>query len=167
MKSGFAYTRRLRDHQGRVIFEDAAPIHNLMPIEGVRFEHEVMLGRTAAPAHLYLGLYGNLYTPTPEITAATLQVTAGEIQNYSQLTRPEFVAGVPDDFGTVTNADSVAVFTFTTAKRVQGSFMSTASAKGSGSGVILSIVKYPDPIDVPSGSTLELLASRTIFAPKT
>lgn len=160
---GFTYSRKLFDADGKLVFSDPAPIHNLLPSEALTLGLSVLLGKAPQPAGWYVGMFENAYTPTKDLTAATLQALAKEMVSFSQAARPDFVPGAVTE-GAADNSASLAVFNFTAAKRVHGSFLSTSPAKGSNVGTILSIVRYPSPLDVAAGFKLELLVAPSLIS---
>ena len=136
------------------------PLHNLVPYEGLNHMLNVVLKGATAVSTWYIGLYEGDYTPTPSVTAATLGGLATECTAYTPATRVEFQEGTVVN-GSVDNAAALAEFTFTADKTVRGSFISSAQSKGSGSGVLLSVVRFPSPRVQVNGSVLRILAGPT------
>ncbi len=136
------------------------PFHNLVPSEGLNHLLNVTL-KGATPVNTwYIGLFEGDYTPTPDVTAATLPGLATECTAYNPATRVEFQEGTVAN-GAVDNAAALAEFTFTADKIVRGSFLSSAQSKGATSGVLLSVVRFPSPRVQAAGSKLTVLAGPT------
>lgn len=106
-------------------------------------------------------LYEGDYTPVAGDTAATFPAAATEFTAYDGTTRKTFVPGAV--VGTnVDNHDNKAEFTFTPAKVVYGGFISSSSARGSTSGVLLSAVRFGSPKSVDAGGVLRVTAGFTL-----
>ncbi|MCY1225192.1 hypothetical protein D9M72_373820 [compost metagenome] len=136
------------------------PFHNLVPFEGLNHMLNVTLKGLSQVPTWYIGLFEGDYTPTPDVTAATLPALATECTAYNPATRVEFQEGTVSG-GSVDNAAALAEFTFTAGKTVRGSFISSASSKASTSGVLLSVVRFPSPQVMAAGSKLSILAGPT------
>lgn len=162
VKWGFDYTAEYVDADGRRLVR-VPKTRNQIPQVGV--DHLVGLLRgTATPiSDWYLGLYATNYIPSLATSAADLPTNAGESTAYESVVRPTW-NHVYDGVSDVNNAQSRAEFVFTTAQRIYGGFIVSSDAKGSGSGVLLSIVRFPSPVDVTAGGTLRILAG-TLLVP--
>lgn len=136
------------------------PYHNLVPYEGLNHLLNVALKGLTPVTSWFVGIYEGDYTPDTSVTAATLGGLATECTAYSESTRRPFVPGTVAS-GSVDNAASLAEFTFNAGKTVHGSFLTSASAKGATSGVLLSVVRFPSPQVMASGSKLSILAGPT------
>ncbi|BEP34343.1 hypothetical protein GmRootV59_13170 [Variovorax sp. V59] len=139
------------DPTGKVL--DRFEAHNLVPEEGLNFAMTLLFKSGSVVPAWYVSIYEGDYSPTPDVTAATLGALATEITAYTPTTRPEFVEGAVVD-GSVSNAASLAEFTFTAPKTVRCLALTSASAKGSGAGVIASVVRLPSPKTYDVGSIL-------------
>lgn len=156
---GFVYTVEVLDAQGNVM--EAETIHNLMPIEGLQHViNTVLRGGTQVP-QWYVGVYESAYTPVPGDVMSDFVAAAGECTAYAGATRRPYASGTPVG-GATSNADSVAEFEFSATKTIYGGFISSASAKGSTSGVLLSAVRFGSPKNVDSSSTLRVTAGFTL-----
>lgn len=155
LKAGFAYLVEVVDARGAVI--DREIVKNRMPLEGIHHVLNTVLKGGAQVANWFVGVYEGNYTPNGDEEAATLPVNSTECTAYTSATRPAFVPGTVAD-GTVDNAASRVELTFNASKTVYGGFISSASAKGSVSGVILSVVRFGSPKALDDGSVLRITA---------
>lgn len=160
-KAGWVYD--LESWQdGKLIHTQRA--HNLIPIEGINNMLDVWLKQATQPTKFYIGLYEGNYTPVPGDTAASFPAAATELTAYSEATRVEVVLGAVAA-GSVTNFDSPAEFTGTTAgKQAAGGFISTSPTKGSTTGVLCSAVRFPSPQPIGTGVKLLVKASFQIVS---
>lgn len=152
---GATYVVELFDKRtGVVLHSDVA--HNLVPEQGVTAMANFFAGGVP-PASLYIGLYGADYTPLPTVTAATLPALAGEITDYEQASRVQFV---PDAVvaGAILNTANKAEFSFAAPDQVYGAFMSTNSTKGGTTGTLFSVVKFPTVKNVDADLALRVHA---------
>lgn len=131
--------------------------YNKVPIEGLNFLWSLLFKGATAPPALYISAYEGAYTPTDDVTAATLGGLTTEITAYTPTTRPEFVEGAVAD-GATSNSAQLAEMTFTAEKTVRVLAMSSASAKLSTAGVLFSVVELPSPRTYPVGSILRAFA---------
>ena len=155
LTGGFTYTVELLDPAGNVV--ETSTDCNLMPAEGIAHLVNTTLKAGAQVTSWYVGLFEGNYTPASTDTAATLPAAATECTAYSASTRLAFTPGTLAA-GAVDNAASKAEFTFSSDKTVYGGFISSASAKGSTSGVLLSVVRFGSPKILSAGSTLRVTA---------
>ncbi|NDZ11487.1 hypothetical protein C7T35_01425 [Variovorax sp. WS11] len=152
---GLRYDFEVRSPGG--ILLDKFHAHNLVPIEGLNFLLGIAFKSVTQVPTWYLSIYEADYTPDEDVTAATLPGLATEITAYTPSTRPEFVEGAVAA-GSVSNAASLAEMTFTAQKTVRCVAMSSASAKGSTAGTLLSVVRLPSPKTYDVGSILRVFA---------
>jgi hypothetical protein len=157
LQSGFTY---YVDHvrNGEVIGTDE--VHNLIPTEGLNHILSVVLKAGTQQTNWYVGLFEGNYTPTATITAATVTATATECTAYTEATREAWVGGTVAN-GFVTNTDSRAEFTMNATKAVYGAFVVSSATKSSGSGVLISIARFPTVKNVESGDLLRVRAEFT------
>lgn len=155
LKAGFVYAVEVLDAAGDVV--ETSTDHNLMPAEGIAHTINTLLKGGAPVTAWYVGLFEGNYTPAPTDTAATLPAAATECTAFSEATRAALALGAISG-GAVDNASSKAEFTFPVDKTIYGGFISSASAKGSTSGVLLSIVRFGSPKVLSAGSTLRITA---------
>lgn len=155
MKCGFTYRVEEVDKNGKVL--SVEEVHNLVPNQGITHILNVLLKSGAQTATWYIGLFEGNYTPVATDTAATFPASATECTTYAASTR---VAYAPGTIGSnmVDNDANRAEFVFNATKTVYGGFISSASAKGSTSGVLLSAVRFNSPKQLDSGSTLRVVA---------
>lgn len=144
IKSGFYYDLEWTAPDGTVTRDR---VHNLVPTEGLNLIAGVLFKGVAVPAAWYIGLLESNYTPTAGVTAANLASVATESLAYSESTRRAFTGGTVVG-GALDNAAAPAVFTFTADKTIYGGFISSASAKGSATGTLVSIAAFtPKPVN--------------------
>ena len=160
-KAGFEYViETVRD--GVVI--DREVVHNLIPIEGINYLINAGIKGASQLSSWFVGLYEGNYDPVPGDTAATFPAAATELTAYSEAARPALTLGAVA-LGAVDNQASRAEFTGTTnGKLVYGGFVSSASAKGSGSGVLLSAVRFTSPKSLDAGTILRVTAGFSIIS---
>lgn len=159
IKAGFTYTIEVLDASGNVT--DTEVVNNLMPAEGIAHVLNTILKSGSPVATWYLGLFEGNYTPTTNDVAATFPALSTECVAYSEATRVAFVPGTVTA-GAVDNSASKAEFTMTAAKTVYGGLMSSASAKASTSGSLLSLVRFASPKTLDIGSILRVTAGFTM-----
>jgi hypothetical protein len=157
---GFVYTAEVLDENGNVT--ESQTVKNIIPQVGVNHIVGLIRGSTTTISSWYVGVYEGNYVPASGTTAANLQTDAQESVAYSEITRPEW-QDVYDGTQLISNLANRAEFTFTATKRIYGGFISANSAKGSNTGVLLSIARFASPMDVPVGSVLRLGISITII----
>ncbi|RST54106.1 hypothetical protein [Variovorax sp. DXTD-1] len=157
-KAGVLYRTLSWSPDGRLLAEDP-PTLNRVPMEGLNFMLRVMFKQETVPPDWYIGLYEGDYTPDGSETAATFPTVATECTAYTGARQP-FVDGAVAG-GATSNAASLAEFQFTADKTVMGAFMTSAAAKGSTSGVLLSVVRFPSPKVQVNGSKLQIFAGPT------
>ncbi|MGA0610104.1 hypothetical protein [Caldimonas sp. KR1-144] len=140
-KAGFVWT--IETLRNGVVIEREV-VHNLIPVEGLNHILSVLLKAGAQVPTWYIGIYEGNYTPTPDLTAAQLPALAVECTSYTEATRRELVEGAVAN-GAVDNLGNRAEFTSNANKTVYGGFITSAPAKGSTAGVLLSAVRFPTP----------------------
>ena len=154
--AGATYVVELFDKRtGEVLHREVA--QNLVPTEGLNAMANILFAGAAAPANLYIGLYGADYTPLPTVTAATLPGLAGEITGYEATSRALFV---PDAVvaGAILNTANKAEFSFAAPDQVYGAFLTTNSTKGGTTGTLFSAVKFPTVMNVNADLALRVHA---------
>lgn len=152
---GFEFTIEVIDKDG--VVTDREVVHNLMPVQGMDHLLNVLLLAGSQNANWYVGLFNTPYTPVAGDKASTFPALAGEMVDYSAATRLAFVCGTPS-LGTADNAANPAEFVFTADDEIHGGFITSASAKGSTSGVLLSAVRFGTPKTVDPTSSLRVTA---------
>jgi len=160
IKAGFTYLVEVVDKRtGQV--RDAEVVKNLMPIEGIHHMINVSMKSGTQVATWYIGLYEGNYTPVSADTMATFPASATESVAYAETTRRAFVPGTVAA-GAVDNAAAKAEFTINATKTVYGGFISSSSAKGGTSGVLLSAVRFGSPKSLGADDILRVTAGFTI-----
>ena len=117
---------------------------NLVVNQGLNHLLNVQLGATAKVATWYVGLFEGNYTPTSEVTSATIKATATECVAYTEATRPEWV-DAPAASQQITNSANKATFTINAAKTIYGAFLTSANAKdgtGDAAGVLFAATRF-------------------------
>lgn len=158
-EAGFEYLIEVLDKDGNVV--DSERVHNIVPLEGLHHIIGTVLKSGVQVSQWYVGLYEGAYSPTANDTAAGFPAAATECTAYSAATRAEYTPGAVAA-GAVDNFDNRAEFAFTAVKTIQGGFISSSSAKGSTSGVLLSAVRFGSPKAVDASSTLRVTAGFTM-----
>lgn len=158
---GFEYLFEIVGQDGRV--RDAWAQHNLMPTEGLNHMGGVTLKGVSQVANWFVGVYSGNYTPVAGDTAATFPASATESSAYSEATRVALVLGSFAG-GTADNSASRAEFTASGTVTLYGGFVSSASAKGSTSGTLLSAVRFASPKALTAGEILRVTAGFTFVS---
>ena len=162
---GLSYFAAMRSADGRLI--DLQELHfehladNLVPMEGFNALLSYAFKQVAVPPNWYVSIFSGDYTPDDTVTAATLPGLATEITAYTPGTRPVFTPGAVSG-GQVSNAAALAEFTFTTQQTVRLIGLSSASAKGSTAGVLLSVARLATPKTYDVGSVMSVFAAPTM-----
>jgi len=160
-KIGFVYCFECLDRHGKRKWRFYET--NLIPNEGRDYILNAALNAGAQLSTWYIGLYSGSYAPVATDTMATFPAAATEITTaYSEGTRP---ALTPDALaaGLWANLATPATFTFTAASTtVRGGFISSGSAKGGTTGVLLSAVLAGSPKTVLVGEVLKVSAGLTL-----
>lgn len=150
---GFVWDGEIVDADGRVI--QKGKTKNIIPQVGIDFLASLIRGTGSPVAGWYVGVGENDYVPTSGITSAGLQSQVGESLAYSEEERPLW-DNTYDGSSIITNLNSRAEFSFTTAKRLYTGFLVANPTKGSASNTLMSIARFMSPYDVPAGSTFRL-----------
>lgn len=161
VSGGFTYLAEILDKHGNV--RDSEVIHNLMPAEGLNHMLGVTLKGVAQAASWYVGLFEGNYSPVPNDTAATFPASATESAAYAEATRVALTLG-PVAGGAADNGAARSEFTFNADKTLYGGFISSASAKGATSGVLLSAVRFKSPKAVATGEILRVTAGFNLIS---
>lgn len=156
IKTGFEYTVEIVNKRTGAVREREF-VKNLMPMEGITHMQNVLLKGGAQVSSWFIGLYSGAYTPVTGDTMTTFPTSATEFTNYVGATRKAFVSGTPAA-GAVDNTASKAEFEFGEDATVYGGFISSSSAKGSGSGVLLSAVRFGSPKPLSTDEVLRVTA---------
>ncbi len=155
VSAGFRYVVEVvNKHTG--VVRDREEVKNLMPEEGIRHTLNGLLKNAAPVSTWYIGLFKGNYTPQSTDVMATFPVDATEATEYAD-ERHAFVPGTIVGT-TVDNAASRAEFTFSAPAVVHGGFISSSAAKGSTSGVLLSVVRFGSPKSLGADEILRVTA---------
>ena len=156
--TGFKYSIEARLPCGKVIaFED----HNLLPQVAVNHNAGLIRGTVAPISAWYVGLFEGDFVPNGATSAADLPGLVGEFTGYNEATRRPGEHDY-DGVSIIDNAADRAVFTFTTNKIIHGAFICSSPAKGSASGVLLSIARFAVPRDLPAGTEFAVTVGITL-----
>jgi hypothetical protein len=158
-KLGFTYTVQHLNAAGDLLSEEV--VDNLVPGEGINYLLNAGVRGLSPTSVWYIGLYRGNYTPVGSITAATLEGVADELTTYDAVTRVLFTNAAATA-GTITNVATPAEFVSNLDDTVYGGFISTASAKGTTSGLLLSVVRFAAPKAFNAGDTLRVIAGLTL-----
>jgi hypothetical protein len=152
---GFVYTVEIIGKDGKVKSSEA--IHNLMPDVGRDYFLNAALTGGSAYSTWYIGLFGNDYTPVAASTMSTIIDEAGEVTAYDSTTRIKLE---PDalDSGVYSNSETKAEFLATGDMTVRGGFITSGSAQGGSTGLLLSAVLFTSPKVLEEGETLNVIA---------
>jgi hypothetical protein len=159
LKTGFLYTVRHRAADGSLLSEER--VHNLVPTVGLNYILNAAIQGGTPSASWYIGVFANNYTPVAGDTVNSIVTTGGEFTDYAEATRQDFTS--PDSTaGLLTNADSLAVITASSATTIYGGFICNASTKGGTSGTLLSAVKFSSAKAMAIDERLEIEATLTL-----
>lgn len=161
LKPGFRYLVEIVGKDG--VVRDSEIVDNLMPTEGLNHMMGVTLKGVVQVASWFVGAFEGNYTPVPGDTAATFPASAVESTAYTETTRRALTLGTIAG-GAVDNSAARAEFTLNAAKTLYGGFISSASAKGATSGVLLSAVRFSSPKVLASGEVLRVTAGFTLVS---
>ena len=139
---------------------DTFKFHNLVPEEGLNHIVNVVLKGAAQTSQWFLGLFEGNYNPHTTDRAATIPQAATECVNYLPTDRPQLLTGETVG-GVADNSASRAEFTFASARTVYGAFITPSRVKGSATGPLLSIARFPTPKNVEADDSLRVSASFT------
>lgn len=157
-KWGFVYTPEIVLPSGELII--GPPVRNKIPSQGIDHLAGLILGTSALIGNWYIGLIEQNYVPSDASVAADLP--AIECQAYTAAQRllwePASSGGVID------NINDRAEFEINADKRIYGAFLVAAAAKGSGTGPLFSIARFPTPYDVTAGSTMRLRVATVLVS---
>ena len=164
LKLGFKYLIEVVRPDGTVDESQSETVENLMPTQGLDHTLSVLLKGSGQISTWYIGLFSGNYTPQATDTMAAFVAAATEItSSYDEATREEFVEGTVSA-GAVDNVTNEAEFTFNETKTVYGGFISSTSTKGSGSGVLLSAVRFGSPKPLADEGVLRVTAGFTMVS---
>lgn len=129
--------------------------HNLWSDQGLTDALNILFGATAKRGTYYLALYGNAVDPAAGWTAANFVATAGEnvstTEGYTGANRPAWVPGTAAA-NSMSNIGSLAAYPIraTTSVTFQGAALLSAQARGAGTGVLVSALRFPSPLTLPN-----------------
>ncbi len=154
---GFTYDVLTRSKADGGLVDALRGAKNRVPREGLNDIATAYFKGGAGPAALYLGLWSGAHIPNGEETAANLLTLVTEITTYSQTGRLLLNLGAVSD-GSLSNAASLARFDMTDTGTANGAFIISSQAKGSSTGKLLSVVRFPNPRQFDTSVYFELLA---------
>lgn len=153
---GFTFHEELLLPSGELI--KGSPIRNKTPQQGVDFIASLILGNGVPISTWFMGVFEANYVPTGNEKASDLPGLIGECTAYSQASRPAY-NGVYDGVSVIDNLATKAKFNFTADKTLHGAFIVSNSTKAGGSGLIISIVRFPSPRVIAAGTEYSLGAA--------
>ena len=152
---GFVYSGEIEYPDGRI--ETIDPVHNIMPQVSIDFVAGLLRATETPIGNWYLFLFENNYTPDNTTSAADLQTLAGETLAYDEASRPAWTHSY-DGVSVIDNAANRGVFTFNADKTIYGAGIVSVSGKGTDTGRLLSIARFPSPRQPTDGATFRLAA---------
>lgn len=156
---GFRYEFTLTDKAtGKVV--DSEIQYNRIPQEGIDFLIQSPFGDVPTIGTFHCFLFKNNYVSSGGTKAADIPSAMGEFVDYSEATRPLWDREY-DGAGTLSNAGSKAVFTPTADATVYGAGIVSNSAKGSNTGLLLSVVRFSTTKQLTAGLEAKLVCGLT------
>lgn len=159
-KLGVDYCFELLDASGNLI--DKWPVQNLVPLPGVNHLAATMFGDAAAIGTFHVGLFSGNYLPSMASAAADIPTSMGEFVGYSEATRPVWQRLNTD--GIISNAHARAAFTLTSNVTLYGGFLVSNNAKGAGTGLLLSVARFPTPRPVEAGMVIRVAGELSLIS---
>lgn len=165
MSLAYVYDFELVNPDGTIA--DSWQEKNIIPGDGVEHLAKVMFGDAAPISTFYMGLFQGNYVPDSNSKSSQLQTAVGEFLAYDETVRPLWNR-LFDGVGAIGNGHSKAEFTCNADRRLYGCFLVSESAKGSNTGLLLSIARFQTPRDVVAGQvargrvTLNLIPTEVI-----
>lgn len=156
IQPGFTFDVLTRSKATDGITDSLCGAKNRVPREGLN-DMATYFKSGAGPAALYIGLWSGAHIPDGEETAGNLLTLVTEVTEYSQSGRLLLELGAVAD-GALSNAANLARFDMLGSGTANGAFISTTQAKGTATGKLLSVVRFPNPRAFDSSVYLELLA---------
>lgn len=156
IRGGFTYKVEVL-HNGVVDESQTEIIENLMPTEGLNYLINAGLLGASPLSVWYIAIFSGNYTPQPTDTAANIVANSTESSAYAEATRLVWTNGSVSA-GAVDNSASVATFTSNATTTIYGGFITSVSTKGSGSGVLISAVRFASPKALDNSSVLKVTA---------
>lgn len=155
---GFKHELQIVDlATGKLIHREAK--YNRIPQAGLDFLMLSPFGDMPSIGSFYCGLYRNNFLADNNTTAADIPSNMGEFVAYSETSRPLWNRDYSP--GTLDNFASKAVFTPTQDATIYGSFLCSNQAKGSGSGLLLSVVRFNTVKTLTAGQEATLVCGLT------
>lgn len=131
---------------------------NLIPGEGLVHVLNSVLppqGGYSAITAWYLAPFKNNYTPDAAIKASTFVATAGEFTDYVGATRPAIVVPAAATTPSTQSNEVILTLNGTGPHNIYGAVLVSNSAKGNGSGKMLSAIRFENPrIGLPVGDKI-------------
>lgn len=154
IRTGFLWDVDVLHADGRV--SQREHIHNILPNEMAAHMASVIFRSGTQFPTWYIAPYEGNYTPLETLTAAAFPATATECTAYAEATRVEWVEA--QSGGVLTNSASLALFTMNAEKLVYGGALLTSPTKGSTTGIMGSIVRFPTPKSLQQTDVLRMTA---------
>lgn len=158
IKAGFVYEF---EHYRNGVLIDTWTAKNLIPDAGLEYITRSSMDGVTPISTWYVGLYKAAYTPVGTETASLIPGTIVEFTAYSETVRPSWTKTYTS--GVLTNTASKAVYTSSltgaTTETIYGVFISSASAKNSAGGTLLSVAEFSPTKVVGAGDVLNVTAA--------
>lgn len=153
-QGGFIYTLECVGVDGKTKWKEE--FHNLLPNVGRDYIMGAAMNGTSQFTSWYIGLYENARNPVAADTMTTLLADAGETTDYGA-TRLTLTPGALSG-GVWSNSGSPAEATFTASATIRGGFITSGSAVGSTTGLLLSAGLLSTAKTVAAGEILKVTA---------
>lgn len=156
---GFRYELELTDKAtGEVV--DREVRYNRIPQAGIDFLIQAPFGDVPTVGTFHCFLFKNNFVASAGTTAADIPSAMGEFVDYSEATRPVWDRAY-DGAGTLDNSGAKAAFTPTVDAVVYGAGIVSNSAKGSNTGLLLSVVRFSTTKQLTAGLEAKLTCGLT------
>lgn len=156
---GFRYELELIDKAtGEVV--DREVRYNRIPQAGIDFLIQAPFGDVPTVGTFHCFLFKNNFVASAGTTAADIPSAMGEFVDYSEATRPVWGRAY-NGAGTLDNSGAKAVFTPTVDAVVYGAGIVSNSAKGSNTGLLLSVVRFSTTKQLTAGLESKLTCGLT------
>ena len=133
---------------------------NRIPQHALDFLIQAPFGDVAPVSQVYCGLFSENFLPQAGTSAADIPSVMKEFLAYSEATRPLWNRAY-NGAGTLDNSADKAIFTPTAEGKAYGSFMVSNPVKGSGTGLLLSVVRFNTVKPLSAGLEAKLLCGLT------
>jgi hypothetical protein len=142
---------------------DEWEVHNVVPTLAQNYILGASFGTVSPISALYVGLHSTAYTCLISDTFASFLASATEVTNYTT-TGSNRLAYTQDTIasGSLTNAVSPTIFTFTGSATVNGGFLTGTQAQNASTGYLISAVRTPSAKSFVVSEQLKVLGGLTL-----